>query len=220
MKESLQTRSLEPRWLVILAVLVVLILLAALPASVRVLPSWAFIAVSIVVIAPMAGVGLTRADLRWVRIERTVTLVFSVLIGLSTVMSLGFVIRAMVRESAAATGGQLLIAGTKVWATNVLVFSLLYWQLDRGGPDGRANQAGVLPDWQFPQTSAPDDVPPGWRPTFIDYLALGLTTAMAFSPTDVLPLTSRAKVLMMLESLISLVTVVVVGSRAINILGS
>lgn len=220
MKEPSKTRCLEPRWLVALTVLVVLILLAALPARVRVLPSWVHFAVTAAVLAPMVGVGLTRADPRWVRVERTVTLLFAIFVGITTVASLAFVIRAMMSESAGATGLQLLIAGTKVWATNILVFSLLYWQMDRGGPDARANQAGVRPDWQFPQTSAPDDVSPGWRPAFIDYLALGFTTATAFSPTDVLPLTSRAKLLMMLESLISLVTIVIVGSRAINILGS
>ena len=106
-----------------------------------------------------------------------------------------------------------------MWVTNVLVFSLLYWQIDRGGPEARANDAGTRPDWLFPQAGAPEDAPPDWRPTFVDYLFLGFSTATAFSPTDALPLTSRAKMLMMLESTISLATIVVVASRAINILG-
>jgi hypothetical protein len=107
-----------------------------------------------------------------------------------------------------------------VWVTNVLTFSLLYWQIDRGGPEARANNAITRPDWMFPQTGAPGDAPPDWRPKFVDYLVLGFSTATAFSPTDALPLTSRAKMLMMLESTISLVTIVVVASRAINILGN
>jgi hypothetical protein len=201
-------------------VLVVIILLAALPPRLRAAPSWAPFVVAIPMLVPLAGVTLTGANPRWVRVERAVTLLFCILVGVATIATLRFVVRAMVRESAASSGLQLLSSGTAVWITNVLVFSLLYWQLDRGGPQRRANDASVRPDWQFPQTSAPDDAPPGWRPSFVDYMVLGFTTATAFSATDVLPLTSRAKLLMMLESLISLVTIVIVASRAINILGS
>jgi uncharacterized membrane protein len=107
-----------------------------------------------------------------------------------------------------------------MWVVNVLTFSLLYWQLDRGGPEALANNTSPMPDWLFPQEGAREDVPPDWRPTFVDYLFLAYSTATAFSTTDVMPLTSRAKMLMMLESTISLVTIVAVMSRAINILGS
>jgi uncharacterized membrane protein len=99
---------------------------------------------------------------------------------------------------------------------NVLTFSLLYWQIDRGGP---ASLAKKRRDWLFPQEVA-EDVVPKWRATFVDYLYLGYSTATAFSSTDVSPMTSRAKLLMMLESAISLVTTVAVAARAINILGS
>jgi hypothetical protein len=76
----------------------------------------------------------------------------------------------------------------------------------------------VKPDWLFPQATAPEDVPPDWRPLFVDYLFLGYNTATAFSPTDAMPLTRRAKMLMMLESTISLLTLVVIVSHAINVL--
>jgi hypothetical protein len=115
---------------------------------------------------------------------------------------------------------QLLTSSIAVWVTNVLMFSLLYWQIDRGGPESRVNNASTQPDWLFPQAGAPEDAPPDWRPTFVDHLFLGFSTATAFSTTDVMPLTPRAKMLMMLESTISLVTIVVVGPRAINILGN
>ena len=127
----------------------------------------------------------------------------------------------MVSRSAEIGGLQLLASSTAVWVTNALVFSLLYWQIDRGGPEGRVNAANTRPDWLFPQEGAPaEDVPPGWRPAFVDYLYLGYSTATAFSTTDAMPLTPRAKLLMMLESPISLLTIVVVASRAINILGA
>ena len=118
------------------------------------------------------------------------------------------------------TGIQLLASSVAAWALNVLLFSLAYWRLDRGGPEARANHANTRPDWLFPQQSVPEYVPPDWYPTFVDYLFLAFDTATAFSPTDALPLTSRAKVLMMLQSTISLVTVIAVAARAINILGS
>jgi hypothetical protein len=101
----------------------------------------------------------------------------------------------------------------------VFIFSLLYWQVDREGPEARTSHANRRPDWRFPRETADEDVR-DWRPTFVDYLFLGYSTATAFSATDVVPLTSRAKMLMMLESTISLVMIVAIMSRAINILGS
>ncbi len=136
------------------------------------------------------------------------------------IAGLALLIAEMVRRSGEVSGIQLLTSSVALWVLNVLTFSLLYWQLDRGGPEARANQARPRPDWLFPQEGAPRDVPPDWRPTFVDYLFLGYSTATAFSTTDVMPLTSRAKMLMMLESTISLATIVAVMSRAINILGS
>jgi hypothetical protein len=185
------------------------------------LPVWIPLAAGTVVIVPMAVVGLTAAKARWLRIERIVTLLFFVFVGVGIVVNLASLIREMVHGSAGIDGLQLLSSSIAVWVVNVLVFSILYWQIDRGSPEARANKAGKKPDWLFPQEGAPaEDVPAGWKPTFIDYLFLGFTTSTAFSPTDTLPLTSRAKILMMLQCTISLVTIVVVASRAINILGS
>jgi hypothetical protein len=191
-----------------------------LPDRVRVLPVWVLYASGIALIVPMAAVMLTRAKERWVRIERAITLVFVALAASGTIADLALLIAAMVRRSGEISGIQLLTSSVAMWVLNVMTFSLLYWQLDRGGPEARANNESPMPDWLFPQEGAPRDVRPGWRPTFVDYLFLGYSTATAFSTTDVMPLTSRAKLLMMLESTISLVTIVAVMSRAINILGS
>ena len=219
-KEPAQLFRIEPRWPVALAIVAVLFLLAVLPGRVRLFPIWLPYLVGIVVLAPMAAVTLTAAKARWLRVERTITLLFFVFTGVGTLANLANLIGAMVRRSAEIGGLQLLTSSIAVWVTNVLMFSLLYWQIDLGGPEARANNAGTRPDWLFPQAAAGEDAPPDWRPTFVDYLFLGFSTATAFSPTDALPLTSRAKMLMMLESTISLVTIVVVASRAINILGS
>ena len=171
-------------------------------------------------VVPMAVVGLTAAKARWLGIERIVTLLFFVFVGVGIVVNLASLIREMVHRSAGIDGLQLLSSSIAVWVVNVLVFSILYWEMDRGSPEARANTGGKKPDWLFPQEGAVGDVPADWRPTFVDYLFLGFTTSAAFSPTDTLPLTSRAKILMMLQCTISLVTIVAVASRAINILGN
>ena len=121
-------------------------------------------------------------------------------------------------DGAALTANRLLVAGTLVLATNVITFGLLYWQLDSGGPVGRATDSMPYPDFQFPQTATTGLAAPGWRPRFPDYLYVAFTNVVAFSPTDTMPLTTRAKALMMLQSLISLAVLVVVLARVINIL--
>ena len=220
MREPAQVTHIEPRWPVVLATVAVLSLLTWLPDRVRLLPAWIPFLAVIALIVPMAALALSTAKARWLRIERIVTLLFIVFVGLTIVDILQNLLYSMVRRSAEITGLQLLASSIAVWAENVLIFSVAYWRIDRGGPEARANRASTKPDWVFPQEGAPEDAPLDWRPTYIDYLFLAFCTATAFSPTDAQPMTSRAKLLMMLESTISLVTIAAVASRAINILGS
>jgi len=219
-EESARAPRFEPRWPVALTIVAVIALLALLPGRIKLFPSWATYVVGVAVLAPMAAVGLTAARTRWMRVERTVILLFFVVVTVGNLASMGNLIGAMLNRSAETSGLQLLTSSIAMWVNNVLTFSLLYWQMDRGGPEARVNNTGTRPDWLFPQMGAAENVPPDWRPAFIDYLFLGYSTATAFSTTDVMPLTSRAKMLMMLESTISLATIVVVAARAINILGS
>jgi len=192
----------------------------ALPGRIRLVPSWTPYVIGVAVLVPIAAVGLTAPRTRWLRVERTVTLLFFVVVTVGNLANLGNLVYAMLNRSAETSGLQLLTSSIAVWVNNVLTFSLLYWQMDRGGPEARVNDAGTRPDWLFPQMGAAENVLPDWRPVFVDYLFLSYSTATAFSTTDVMPLTSRAKMLMMLESTISLATIVVVASRAINILGN
>jgi uncharacterized membrane protein len=121
-------------------------------------------------------------------------------------------------DGVALTANRLLVAGSIVLATNVITFGLLYWQLDSGGPAGRAADPMPYPDFQFPQTATTGLAAPGWQPRFPDHLYLAFTNVVAFSPTDTMPLTIRAKALMAMQSLISLAVLVVVLARVINIL--
>ena len=220
MRELAQDAHIEPRWPVALVVVVVLCMLTLLPGRIRVFPFWVPYLLAIVLIVPIAALMLTPAKARWLRIESIVQLLFLVIAGFGMVDQLAHVLSAMVRPSGGVTGLQLLTSSIAVWATNVLIFSVVYWRTDRGGPEARANRASTRPDWLFPQESVPENVLLDWRPTFIDYLFLSCCTATAFSPAEAQPLTSRAMLLLMLESMISLITVIAVGARAINILGS
>ena len=113
---------------------------------------------------------------------------------------------------------ELIVAGVLIWLTNFLIFALWYWELDRGGPGRRAAGHDAAPDFLFPQMTDDRIEPISWRPRFLDYLYVSLTNATAFSPTDTMPLTPTAKSIMGIQSLVSLVTLGLIVSRAVNIL--
>jgi hypothetical protein len=167
--------------------------------------------------------GLLATDTKYLNPEAALLRRFS--IGLITVVAVVNAI-ALIRlidhlVGGAASGRDLLSAAAGVWVTNVVVFGLAFWELDRGGPLGRSGDLAspANPDLWFPQDGdAKNAAPAGWQPVFVDYLFVSLTSATAFSPTDTMPLTSRAKLLMGAQSLISLLTVGLVAARAVNIL--
>jgi hypothetical protein len=113
--------------------------------------------------------------------------------------------------------GPLLATGAVIWVYNNVLFGLLYWELDGGGPARRAFTPEPYPDLAFPQHMNPEIRPPGWRPVLPDYLYLGLTNGLAFSPTDVMPCAHWAKTAMAVQSLVSLVILSLVIARAVNI---
>lgn len=117
-------------------------------------------------------------------------------------------------------GRQLIVSGVLIWLTNFLIFALWYWEMDRGGPGKRAAGNDGPPDFLFPQMSDDAIEPRGWRPKFIDYLYVSLTNATAFSPTDTMPLSGVAKSVMGAQSIVSLVTIGLIVSRAVNILNA
>jgi hypothetical protein len=142
------------------------------------------------------------------------------LIGLvSVVNSISLIALCHLLLSGQHTGGRALIgSGMLLWVTNVLLFGLWYWQLDRGGPVARAAEPQPLPDFLFPQMTDPRYAPADWSPGLTDYLYTSFTNATAFSPTDTMPLTATAKWLMTAQSLTALVTIGLVVARAVNIL--
>jgi hypothetical protein len=142
------------------------------------------------------------------------------LIWFFNVLSVGVLVISLVSQSAAhITGRELLLSGGVVWLANVIAFGLAFWELDSGGPVARAMAATrSKPDFQFPQDDNPDLAREGWSPRLWDYFYVSLTNAMAFSPTDALPLTRPAKTIMAAESILSAITILLVAARAVNIL--
>jgi hypothetical protein len=115
------------------------------------------------------------------------------------------------------SGTHLLLKGATVWLTNVTLFGLWYWLFDRGGPLSRLEPNPPPPDFQFPQMENPELAAPGWRPHFLDYFYVSFTDSIAFSPTDAMPLSRWAKLLMTFEAMLSALVILLVAARAVNI---
>ena len=151
----------------------------------------------------------------------TVDVTMILVVVLANLGGLGLLIASLVTEhSSELAGGQLLMSGVVLWLTNVIVFGLLYWSLDAGGPRARARRGRRRPDFWFPQDDNDRLTHTGWHPRLEDYTYVALTNGIAFSPTDAMPLTRRAKTLMGLDAMISVGAVLLVAARAVNVLGS
>jgi hypothetical protein len=148
--------------------------------------------------------------------RRTAALAQLGLISLTNALLLVAVLGSLI-QGTEKSGAQLLTKAMIVWGSNVITFGLWFWEFDQGGPVRRLRPDPRLPDFEFPQLDSPDLAPPGWRPHFVDYLYVSFTNSIAFSPTDTLPLSRWAKLLMLSESAISSVTVLLVAARAVNI---
>ena len=212
----------EPRWPASLAVLVALGLYVTLPDRLTIGPTWLFPLLTILLLAPLSFVAPHRhgQEPAW---QRAVAIGLIAMINAANVASLGLLIYALLHGTKA-EGQQLLVAAVELWLTNVIVFALWYWEMDRGGPGARLrpSEAQEDPSFLFPQmqSAALSSTPKSgvWRPGFIDYLYVAFTNATAFSPTDTMPLTPWAKLLMLIQSLASLLIVALVAARAVNIL--
>lgn len=208
----------EPRWPALVAVIAVGGLYLSLPAYLTVGPRWLFPAVVIGLLIPT--VITHRAGKH--HLNRVLGFAVTGLVTLGMIVSITLLIAAL--PSHRETPTELLISAACLWATNVLVFALWYWRLDAGGPHRRDSRFGH-PDgaFLFPQmTMEPKEKDrmggQDWTPNFFDYLFISFNTSTAFSPTDVPVLARWGKVLMMLQSIISLTVLVLLAARAVNIL--
>jgi uncharacterized membrane protein len=208
----------ENRWQVAAATLIAILL--QLPLSGRLVllkPNWLLPSLQGLLFVVLVAVNPRRIN----RESRAIRALGLALAGFLSVANGGSAVRLVVGLVQGTQGGSatpLLISGGAIWLTNIIVFALWYWEFDRGGPVARANGVNPYPDFQFVQMANPELAPPHWEPAFGDYLYLAFTNAAAFSPTDVMPLSRWAKMAMLLQSAISMITVALVIARAVNIL--
>jgi hypothetical protein len=148
--------------------------------------------------------------------RRTVALALLGLMSLANALLLVAVIASLVQGDEK-SGAQLLVKAIILWGTNVITFGLWFWEYDRGGPVRRLRPVPPPPDFQFPQMENPQLAEPGWQPHLVDYIYVSFTNSIAFSPTDAMPLTRGAKMLMLSESTVSSLTVLLVAARAVNV---
>jgi hypothetical protein len=223
-----QARPGEPRLPAAVAVIAAIALYAALPNQLLIGPRYVVPMLEVILFIPLVAANPRRMS-RQNRLLRRLSIALVLLIAGSNLCALVLLIRELITGHATA-GGQLLGAGGQVWLTNVLVFALAFWELDRGGPVTRARvQRPRLPvaDFRFPQDEDHDAVNEvakrssarsGWAPGFTDYLYVSVTNSSAFSPTDTMPLSSRAKLLMAVESVSALIVSVLVISFGVGLL--
>jgi len=211
-------RDAEPFWPAQLTAGAALLLYLTLPHSLIMGPKGLVPAVEGVLLAGLVITTPRRHHRQSPRV-RAVVVGLLALVSLTTLVSLILLARFLLAGSH--TGGHtLLFAGAVLWLTNVVVFGIWYWELDAGGPGKRlgADARTTTSDFLFAQMTQPQ-LAAGWRPGSVDYLYTSYTNATAFSPTDTMPLSAVAKLLMAIQSLTALVTILLVVARAVNALG-
>jgi uncharacterized membrane protein len=218
----------EPRWPGVCATLVAIALYLVLPQRLLVAPRYVLPALELLLLVPLVAVNPRRLT-RQTRASRVLSLALVALIAAGNLTALGMLVRDLV-SAGVKDGGSLLVAALQVWLTNILVFGLAYWELDRGGPISRTQlprRELPLADFRFSQDEnddAVEEVSEGaskrsdWVPSLVDYLYVSVTNSTAFSPTDTMPLSARAKLLMSVESVAALITSLLVIARAVSLL--
>ncbi len=212
--EAVTTRA-ERRWPMALAVLAAIGLQVGTPLAGRLKGWWIVPVLELVLLGVLIAVDPGRVDDLSARARR-ITLALITVMTVGTVASLSVLIYDILHGETGLSADNLLGRGGAIWLTNVIAFSLWFWELDRGGPAERAAGSGIPLSFAFPENAMPELATDGWKPKYPDYLYLSFTNATAFSPTDTLPVKTWAKMAMMLESVISLLTAILVIARAIN----
>jgi hypothetical protein len=226
---GVQRHRTESRWPAAVATLIAVALYAALPNRFLVGPRYVIPGLELLMLAAVIAVNPLRMNRQTTR-SRALTLALTAVILVTNLFALVALLRALVAPKGD-NGPALLVAALQVWLTNVIVFALAYWEMDRSGPVIRRLEPRdrlPLADFRFPQDENRDTVievsrgassVSGWLPAFVDYLYVSLTNSSAFSPTDTMPLSTRAKIMMGFQSSMALITSVVVIARGVGSLG-
>jgi uncharacterized membrane protein len=209
----------ESRWPSAIAVVGAALLYLTLPNQLVLGPSYVRFVVPALELAVLIPLAVTTPNrhINESGARRKAAMTLAALISIGNATALAFLIDQLLYGSGV-QGRTLLYAAFDIWVTNVIVFALWYWELDGGGPPRRLRNPKAPRDFAFVQMTDPEVAAAGWHPRFTDYLYVSFTNASAFSPTDTMPLTRWAKLLMMLQSVISILTLLLVAARAVNIL--
>jgi uncharacterized membrane protein len=205
----------EGRWPAAIAVLAASVLQMTLPARLSLGPHWLLPALEVLLLGALLAASPRRLERRSAAL-RVGGLTLAGLLSLANAGSAALLVNQLAHGSKGEPADALLLAGGALWAANVLIFALWYWELDRGGPADRCYAMRAYPDLLFPQMQQPSLAPPEWQPKFPDYLYLSFTNAISFAPSDAIPLTRWAKTMMMLQSAVSVAAIALVVARAVN----
>ena len=209
----------EHRWPALAVVVGTVALQVLLPSELVVRPWWLLPAVTASLIVALMFINPGRVSRRE-PLDRAVALGVVAIVSVANGLSAVQLVTGIVDGSITNRPGSVLLSAAIVYWTNIVAFSLWYWEFDRGGPGRRAMGYATHPDLMFPQMANPELAPKDWEPTYPDYLYFSFTNATAFSPTDVMPLRGWAKVTMMIQSAISLMLALLVVAWAVGALRS
>lgn len=205
----------EPRWPASLALLTCVALYVVLPNRLVIGPRWVIPMLIILVLVPLSLRRHRHPDES--PLVRRFTLGLIALVTLANVTSMVLLVQRLLTTSVS-QGRALIYSAVSVWLTNIIIYGVWFWEVDRGGPTRRAAGLKLVYDLQFPQMENPDLAPKGWEPKFTDYLYTSFANGTSFAPADSMPLSRRMKLLFVTESMVSFITVAVVAARAVNIL--
>ena len=208
----------ESRLPVLFALVVAIALQLAIPKAYTVVPRWPLITLEILLVVVLVGLNPLRLSRR-TTFGTWASYVLLAAITLDNSLSALVLDIRILSGDVSNNAAVLLGSGAAIYVTTVIVFGIWYWEIDRGGPFARREGSRPYPDFMFPQMTERELAPPKWRPLFFDYLYVSITNVVAFSPTDTMPMTRRAKAMMTAQALISFTTLALVIARAVNVLG-
>jgi uncharacterized membrane protein len=208
-------RDYDPVWHVEIIMLIAIAMQIALPSKYVFGVRWVIPLLEVFMVIVLAITTPRQKVFSSMRRRLSVVVLIAV-VTLGNVYALCQVASHLLQAGRIEDGRALILTAINIYLTNIIIFALLYWEVDGGGPGHRRVAEDPERDFLFPQSSLPKLQ--RWHPTFIDYLYVASTNATAFSPTDTMPLSRRAKMLMLLQSIVSLIVVALVAARAVNIL--
>ncbi|NNN09385.1 MAG: DUF1345 domain-containing protein [Acidimicrobiaceae bacterium] len=205
----------EPRWPASLALLACVALYFVLPDRLVIGPRWLIPVLILLVLIPLSLRRHRHPD-ESPRVRQS-TLALIGLVTIANVTSMVLLVQRLLNTSVS-QGRALIYSAVSVWLTNIIIYGIWFWEIDRGGPTRRAAGHKNVYDLQFPQLENPQLAPPDWEPKFTDYLYTSFANGTSFAPADAMPLSRRMKLLFVTESMVSFITIAVVAARAVNIL--